>query len=228
MQVTSPFAGAIRSYGGLFTWGDNPKGQLGIGTTFNRSSPVQIGTSSWIAVSAGTGAMAGITATNALFTWGLNTDGALGDGTIIDRSSPVQIGTSSWTAVSAGGGHAGAIRSNGSLFMWGRNNHGALGDGTKVSKSSPVQIGTSSWTAVSAGKFAPGYGASPYNHTIAIRLGGSLFAWGDNTETVGALGDGTTVNKSSPVQIGTNTWSMVSASGDYANEGGTHSIGLTY
>ena len=54
-----------------------------------------------------------------------------------------------------------------------------------------MQIGTSSWTQVGA--------VSRY--TAAIRSDNLLFTWGHNS--VGQLGDGTTVNQSSPVQIGT-------------------------
>ncbi len=66
------------------------------------SSPVQIGSSSWTAVSSGRYHTAAIRSGGTLFTWGLGTSGQLGDGTIVNKSSPVQIGSSSWTAVSAG------------------------------------------------------------------------------------------------------------------------------
>jgi hypothetical protein len=44
---------AIRNDGLLFAWGAGTNGQLGTGDTANRSSPVQIGSSSWTVVSAG-------------------------------------------------------------------------------------------------------------------------------------------------------------------------------
>ena len=172
---------AIRSDGYLFAWGLNSYGRLGDGTTINKSSPVQIGSSSWIAVSVGQNFTSAIQSGGTLFTWGRNTFGQLGDGTTVDKSSPVQIGSSSWTSVAAGGSHVVAIRSDGLLFAWGNNNLGRLGDGTTVNKSSPVQIGSSSWTAVSGGR----------NHTIAIRSGGTLFGWGDGT--FGQLGYGSTL-----------------------------------
>src|SRR4051812_28767496 len=47
-------------------------------------------------------------------------------------------------------------------------------------------------------------------HTIAIKGDGTLWAWGGNLG--GQLGDGTTVNKSAPVQIGTATdWEKIAA-----------------
>jgi alpha-tubulin suppressor-like RCC1 family protein len=93
----------------LFTWGAGAFSQLGDGTTVNKSSPVQIGSSSWTAVSAGQLHTAAIRSDGRLFTWGNNLSGQLGDGTTVDKASPVQIGSSSWTAVSAGRNHTLAI-----------------------------------------------------------------------------------------------------------------------
>ena len=55
-------------------------------------------------------------------------------------------------------------------------------------------------------------------HSLAIAADGSLWAWGNNPD--GELGDGTRINRLSPVPIGTNqTWAAISA-------GGTHSLAL--
>jgi hypothetical protein len=64
-----------------------------------------------------------------------------------------------------------------------------------------VQIGSATnWARISAG----------YDHTIAIKTDGTLWAWGSNGD--GQLGDGTYVDKNSPVQIGTATnWASISA-----------------
>jgi alpha-tubulin suppressor-like RCC1 family protein len=197
----------------LFTWGFNAQGQLGDVTTNNKSSPVQIGFSSWTAVAGGQYHTAAVRSDGRLFTWGNNaTFGALGDNSTANRSSPVQIGSSSWTAVGAGFSHTAAIGVDGALFTWGYNNQGNLGLDDLISRSSPVtiglsrlivsspvQIGSSSWTAVAAGSF----------FTAAIRSDGYLFSWGTNS--IGQLGDGTFVNKSSPVQIGSDSWTGVSA-----------------
>jgi alpha-tubulin suppressor-like RCC1 family protein len=84
-------------------------GQLGDGSTVGKSSPVQIGSSTWTAVRGGGQHTAAIRSGGSLFTWGWNYFGQLGDGTRVNKSSPVQIGTSSWTAVSGGGSHTAAI-----------------------------------------------------------------------------------------------------------------------
>ncbi len=54
------------------------------------------------------------------------------------------------------------------------------------------------WASVSAG----------VNYVVAIKTDGTLWAWGANTN--GQLGDGTKIDKSNPVQIGTETnWASV-------------------
>ena len=200
---TTNHMAAIRIDGGLFVWGNNANGGLGLGDTVTRSSPTQVGTSSWIAVSAGfDNNIFAVRVDGALFTWGTNTIyGVLGQNNInTSKSSPVQVGTSSWITVSAGSFSAAAIRSDGGLFTWGANGVGQLGSGTLVHRSSPVQVGTSSWTQVSAGA----------SSIAAIRSDGGLFTWGAGN--YGGLGSNATLNRSSPVQVGTSSWVQVNAS----------------
>ena len=169
----------------------------------DRNTPAKINTGSqmWQTISVGVSHVAAIRNDGILFTWGLNNVGQLGTGDTVYRSTITQIGSSSWTMVSAGNSYTSAIRQDGTLWSWGLNSSGQLGDGTTVNKSSPIQIGTLSWRAVAA---------SDNTHTIAIRNDNLLFAWGGQGP-FGQLGDGTTTNKSSPVQIGSSSWSTVSA-----------------
>jgi alpha-tubulin suppressor-like RCC1 family protein len=193
----------LKSDGSLWAWGDNTYGGLGTNDIGSRLSAVQVGTSSWTAISAGTGYAAAIRSDGGLFTWGFGTTGGLGSNATAHRSSPVQIGTSSWTIVSVAGidtldgSLSAAIRSDGALFTWGANANGELGLNDRVHRSSPVQIGSSSWTAVAARGGGGGFGGT----VAAIDSLGKLYTWGNNNGG-GGLGDATSANRSSPVQVG--------------------------
>jgi alpha-tubulin suppressor-like RCC1 family protein len=85
--------------------------------------------------------------------------------------------------------------------MWGWNFEGGLGTANRTDSSSPVQTfaGGTNWKQV----FCGGY------HTAAIKMDGTLWMWGRNTE--GELGTNNTTSYSIPVQTvsaGTN-WKQV-------------------
>ena len=206
-QVSGGFfhTAAIKTDGTLWLWGYNNNGQLGDNTIAAKSSPVQTiaGGTNWKQVGSGGYHTAAIKTDGTLWLWGQNYYGQLGDNTAVSKSSPVQTisGGTNWKLVGCGQYHTAAIKTDGTLWTWGQNNFGQLGDNTVAAKSSPVQTiaaGTN-WKQVSSG----------YNHTAVIKTDGTLWLWGRNS--VGALGDNTAVNKSSPVQTisaGTN-WKQV-------------------
>jgi alpha-tubulin suppressor-like RCC1 family protein len=101
------FVAAIKTDGTLWTWGQNNQfnitfyGNLGLGDTAHRSSPVQVGSlTNWKYVSAGANCTAAIKTDGTLWTFGANDYGQLGSGTISPRSSPVQVGSlTNWKQV---------------------------------------------------------------------------------------------------------------------------------
>lgn len=204
----------IDSDGSLWAWGKNDVGQLGNGTTVNRLTPVQIGSSNnWSQVSTKQSHSLAIKEDGTLWAWGENGYGQLGDGTNIDRHSPVQIGSDGdWAKVTAGFSSSFGIKTDGTLWAWGRNNSGVLGDGTNIDRLSPVQVGTASdWLQIAAGG----------SHTVAIKSDGSLWSWGDNYygqlgNGTYFLGDGLTSSRETPGQVGSNTnWVQVDTGAEY-------------
>ena len=137
---------ALLSNNTIKCWGRNGKGQLGDGTTLDRSSPVLVsGISTATSVSAGGNGTEGhscaLLSNNSVKCWGNNDYGQLGDGTTTDRSTSVLVsGISTAIAISAGFRHTCALLSDSTVQCWGYNNQGQLGDRTKVSSFTPVNV----------------------------------------------------------------------------------------
>ena len=175
---------------------------MGDGTVVNKSSPIQIPGTTWNDIAALGYSLARQT-DGTLWSWGINQYGQLGDGTVISKSSPVQIPGTTWNDIAAGTGFSLARKTDGTLWSWGVNVYGTLGDGTVVWKSSPVQIPGTTWNDIAAAV------SGDITYALARKIDGTLWAWGDNSN--GQLGDGTVINKSSPVQIPGTNWNDIAA-----------------
>ena len=191
----------IKTDGTLWGVGTNDYGLVGDNTTIARSSPVQIGSDTWLDVAENLIAVA-IKSNGTLWAWGKATHG-LGNGTLVYASSPVQIGAlTTWSNVGGNGRTTYAIKNDGTLWAWGSDSFGLLGVGTRsISMSSPVQVGAETyWSQATGGDTI----------SFALTTAGTLFSWGNNG--TGALGQNTPIalDRSSPVQIGTDTnWNQI-------------------
>ncbi|MEO5368135.1 MAG: Ig-like domain-containing protein, partial [Magnetococcus sp. WYHC-3] len=185
---------ALKSNGTVWTWGANTSGQLGDGTTINRPTPVQVsGLTGVTAIAAGNIRTFALKSDGTVWAWGYNYSGDIGDGGAPgNRLTPVQVsGLTGVTAIAAGSYHSLALKSDGSVWAWSLNNCGQLGDGTTTQRTTPVQVSglTNGVTAIAAGLY----------HSLALKSDGSVRAWGYNG--YGQLGDGTTINRLTSVQV---------------------------
>lgn len=197
-------SGAVRSTNTLWTWGQGASGGIGNSSTLNRSTITQVAGTTWSKISIGESHVMAIKSDGTLWAWGANGNGQLGLGNITNTSSPVQVGTdTNWSSVACGYQNTLAIKSTGTLWAWGLNQSGGLGLGDTTRRSSPVQIGTDTdWSVVSSGNSVDTFAA-------AIKTNGTLWVWGNNQG--GQLGQNDITNRSSPIQVGSDTnWSDVS------------------
>jgi alpha-tubulin suppressor-like RCC1 family protein len=196
-------------------WGNNADGELGDGTTINRTTPVDVvGMSSDVVyIEAGGFHTCAMRYGSGLKCWGANAGGQLGDGTTIDHITPGNVSgmANGVGGISAGGWHT-CARTNLGIKCWGLNNNGQLGVGTTAFyMSSPTDVvGLSNGAEViSAGEY----------HTCAVSPGGGALCWGWNSD--GQLGNGNTVDSNVPVNV-VGLGSGVSS----ISAGGNHSCAL--
>jgi len=188
--------------GALKCWGANESGQLGNGSVGVPSfSPVLVnGMGSGVSFVAASYSHTCAVQSGALKCWGTNDYGQLGDGTNEQRNVPVPVVgmESGVTSVAAGSNHTCAIQF-GAIKCWGANDYGQLGNATNDPHNTPVAVSgmESGVTRISAGT----------NHTCAIQSG-MLKCWGSNVDHsggelggIGQLGDGTDINRSTPVRV---------------------------
>ena len=185
---------ALKSDGMVWSWGRNDSGQLGDGTTTNSLVPKQV-LSGVIAIAAGTDFSLALKSDGTVWGWGYNYYGELGDGTTTNILVPQQISStllSGVIAIAAGDDRSLALKSDGTVWSWGRNNFGQLGDGTTTNSPVPKQIPSTSLSGVNA------ITAGVY-HSLALKSDGTVWVWGSNSN--GQLGDGTTTERHTPVQV---------------------------
>jgi alpha-tubulin suppressor-like RCC1 family protein len=187
---------ALSTAGGVKCWGWNRDGQLGDGTTSDRTTPVDVTglTTGVVQISVGGGGSScAVTVGGGVKCWGSNPVGQLGDGTQINRSTPVDVVglTSGVVRVEVGDGHACALTITGGVKCWGQNGDGQLGDGTATDSTTAVDV-----VGLTTGVRAIGAG---YLHTCAVTNTDTVKCWGRNGD--GQIGDGTTTNQTQPADV---------------------------
>lgn len=151
--------------------------------------------------------------TGNLWAWGEGFYGELGNGSVGTLAEPVPVSlpaSLALTAVTAGASVDFALDSDGRAWGWGNNGFGQVGDGTTNDTNLPTHVAMPAGvrlTQVSSG----------HDHALALDSTGRAWAWGRNLS--GQLGDGTTVNSSTPVQVTMPagvSFAQVAAGGDFS------------
>ncbi len=229
---------ALLVAGTVKCWGANFLGEVGDGTTSQRSAPVTVragwgsgALSNVVAIAAGGFYTCALLATGTVRCWGTDydlvpVDVMSGPGSSTPLSNVI--------ALAAGAHHTCALLVGGTLKCWGDNTFGQIGDNTKTARPAPVTVRSapgsstslSAVRAVSAGQF----------HTCALVAAGTMKCWGLNAavndpfgiwSSGGQLGDGTATNRAAPVTVKSAAGSTTALSGVTAiASGGLHSCAL--
>ncbi|MBN2359420.1 MAG: hypothetical protein JXR83_08190, partial [Deltaproteobacteria bacterium] len=155
---------AVASGGDAWCWGDNERGQLGVGDTLTRGSvpgdmaylpAVELepsGSATHVAV--GDNHACAVLGGHGIKCWGWNYEGQLGQGDTIARGDQIgELGASlppvalasdqEVYAITAGANHTCALLADGSVYCWGDNACGQLGLGdTEHRGDDPDEMGS--------------------------------------------------------------------------------------
>ncbi len=228
---------ALTTSGALYCWGYNAYGQVGDYTTTQRTTPVQVATTSGtiadvVATGEQYGDVCAINTSGQLFCWGYNGYGQVGNYTTTNQLFPLQVATTSGTIASVNLGGTGstqytcAVNTTGSLYCWGYNAQGNLGDYSTTQRNFPVNVATTSGTIV---KTFNG-GGSTYVTNCALNSLGKLFCAGYSG--YGQLGDYTTTARNNFIAVATSTGTIVQweevGTGSYGTSCVLNSIGQVY
>jgi len=208
---------ALDNENNLYSWGSNPLGELGLGSTLpfpdGCADPGSQSICEWSVtptnisalyddikfeeIAAGTHFSLALTSDGTLYTWGVNKFGALGNASTTDSSTPINISAlnndikfEKIAAAKGGPGeHALALTSDGKVYAWGYNISGQLRvSSTDTCGPDPCQLTPALALLDAQGTFIDI--AAGTEHSYALASDGTLYGWGGNQ--YGQLGNGLT------------------------------------
>ncbi|AKF03359.1 BNR repeat domain protein [Sandaracinus amylolyticus] len=188
------FACARTGAGRVWCWGTGATGELGDGALHPApSGPFAVaGLEDARAIAVGARSTCALRASGGVACWGHGHFGTLGDGTTAIAPAPVAAAlTGSALAIAAGDWHVCAIDDARRVWCWGSNARGQLGLGAPGGTRTTPQLVSSIEDAVAI--------AAAGESTCAVRASGALVCWGANDS--GQLGDGTRVDRATPVVV---------------------------
>ena len=218
LEIGDTHSAALKADGTVWTWGNNSNGQLGTGNNISKTSPIKVmNIQDVIDLSVGYYDTAIVKKDGTVWTWGYNGYGQLGDGTSSNRNTPVQVikpdgaPLTKIVKVSAGKYKTVALDEEGNVWVWG---YGYGSTATKLTTINNIIDISPNYAVTQRGEVYKIDGqkltisniirvSEGANHALFLTKTGKGYSVGTNNK--GQLGDGTTVNKNSPVMIQNST-----------------------
>jgi hypothetical protein len=163
----------IRTDGSLWCWGRNTFGQLGNGTSADRSRPTQVGGShTWKQVALSWTHACGVQGAGVVKCWGRNDLGQVGDPTRTYVTKPFTVpGGHPAASVAVAEGSSCLVDTSGTPWCWGDNRYGQVSPSAPVTPGSRTPVArTGSVSGVSGGWF----------HLCAETSSGTPTCWGSD------------------------------------------------
>ena len=183
--------------GVVWAWGSNLSGELGNATITSSTTPVRTSLPAGVRISAVSAAdhhVLALASDGSVYAWGSNWAGELGIGTVSAPeqpvTSPVRVhlpAGAKFTAIAAGWNHSLALASDGTLYAWGSNSLGQLGNGIIAQTDAELNVSTPVRVVLPTGIKVKAIAAG-LDHSLALMVDGTLYAWG--SDQFGELGIG--------------------------------------
>lgn len=176
---------ALDETGRAYCWGQNDAGQLGDGTTANKSTPTPAaGALRFRRITVGVGVTCALTNDNEPYCWGSNSSAALGDGTQTNRSAPTPVsGGLHFTEIATSGQLTCGVTAAGAVYCWGENGVGQLGVGTAQVETCVSNLGNPDFPCSRVP--LPVVGGLTFaalttgaGHACGLTAQGELYCWG--------------------------------------------------
>ncbi len=160
---------------GLYAWGSNAAGQLGLGHLQDQRLPQIVPlppeAHTLKQAAAGTTHTLALTTEGNVWAWGANQHGQLGSRNVTHSATPIPVRLPEpATRVVAGMFYSAALGASGTVYTWGWNGKGQLGRSTEPNDAEPGAVpDLDAVTQIAAGQ----------GHMLAAHAH-KLYAWGDN------------------------------------------------